>query len=72
MAYTKEVFRRVYDDNIGTYVEVRPDRDSLGCVEIVCEERSTSFSMRPGQALLVADAIRHCAEELRTENPEED
>ena len=67
------MFLRVYIDDTGAYAEVRPDRDGRACVEIVYhgEGTDTAFIIPHERAVFVADAIRQCAEELRTETSEE-
>jgi hypothetical protein len=34
MTITTEVYRRIWDDAEGACIEIRPDQDGLGCVEI--------------------------------------
>ena len=34
MNYTIEKHMRVYDNDSGEYIEIRPDGDGLGCVDI--------------------------------------
>jgi hypothetical protein len=65
-----ETIRRVYDDDRGTYIEVGPDADSLGCVEIrtttpenVEYWGSVRLTINKAFALKLAEAIRRCAEE---------
>lgn len=44
MAHSIETIRRVYDDNEGVYIEIGPDGDSLGGIEIrTTTEESKQF-----------------------------
>lgn len=60
-----ETLRRVVD-NTGKLdsIEVKPDSDALGLVEIVCLETGARYLMKPEQARLVAQAMTLCADEL--------
>jgi hypothetical protein len=65
-----ETIRRVYDDDNGCFIEVGPDSDSLGCVEIrTTGEKNKGhwgeirFAVPKQFALQLAEAIRRCAEE---------
>lgn len=35
MPYTVELFRKIYDDDTGACIQVGPDSDGLGCVEMM-------------------------------------
>ena len=35
MPYTVELFRKVYDDDTGACIQIGPDSDGLGCVEVM-------------------------------------
>ncbi len=70
MPYSKENLFCVYDDKSGDYIEIRPDADALGLVEIKSmiyvrnnlEEGRMTFT--PEQALLVAEAMKELAQKL--------
>lgn len=66
--FETEVHRKVYDNEHGNNIVVRPDRDGLDLVEACIEEQGLMTShyivMPPEQALLVAEAITQCALEL--------
>jgi len=53
MAYSIESFFRVYDDSNGSYWEIRPDVDALGCVEVRCYENG---KLHPNQQLIAPPA----------------
>jgi hypothetical protein len=69
--YEVEIVRRVYDNVAGAYVEVGPDGDGLGIVEIRTSGKNVDhfgpirFAIAPDMALALADAIKACAEEMR-------
>lgn len=67
-----ETIRRVVD-NDGKYdeIEVRPDCDALGLVEIVCKETSARYVMLPAQARLVAQAMMLCSDEVEVASGED-
>lgn len=67
---TLETIRRVYDDDHGACIEVGPDGDSLGYVEIrTTGESNVEFwgelrlTLPKEFALKLAEAIRLCAED---------
>jgi len=59
MSYTTEKFIRVYDDKIGSYIEVGPDGDGLDLVDISYNEdnRKISFITNQEHAVEMAKAI---------------
>lgn len=68
-----EVMREIWDNTGDDVIEVGPDRDGLGAVEIRLRDRAGKILERltfqpDGQADLVADAIKACASELRAEH----
>ena len=67
MTYTTEVHRRIYIDDEGVYINVGPDTDGLGCVEISTKDKKSieyfgevrltfdkQFAKMLGQALIAA------------------
>ena len=73
--YELEVHRKVYDNQHGSNIIVRPDRDALGLVEIILEENGVltkhAIIMDPEQALIVAKALSDCAQEIIEKNASE-
>lgn len=67
MSYTVERFTRVYCDDDGSFIEIRPDRDGLNCVCLLWvedgEERQRVI-FPPEQAKLVAMNMHKLAEQL--------
>ena len=58
MAFTTETLLRIYDDETGEYIQIAPDGDSLGLVEITCSEvKDLRLTMHPIQARQVSEAI---------------
>jgi hypothetical protein len=70
MKFSLETMREVWDDEAagsGDYVEIGPDRDALGLVELRCKHDDKiieRMAFAPAQALLIAQAITACACEL--------
>lgn len=68
-AYTKETVRQVWDDQNGDRIEVGPDRDGLGLVEIRYVDPDgkcgNSVSMTVEQARLVQEAFAEYLETFR-------
>lgn len=62
--FNTEVIRRVYDEMSENFIEVRPDEDGAGMVEVVCCELSVSITMHPKEAMQVANAIESCAKQV--------
>ena len=66
--FTVEKFYRVYDDETGAYIQVRPDPDALGMVtvqEVNSDDKVVvAVNILRGQAALVARAIIECEEEI--------
>lgn len=68
MTYTIEVTRKVFDDDLGASIEVRPDQDGLGLVNIIGgEDFGGDICLCPEMAILLADAIKATANELLKE-----
>ena len=55
---------KVYDNENGEFMNIGPDRDGLDCVEII--DGDITLVMPPEQALLVAEAIKRVALELKS------
>ncbi len=72
MGYSMETMREIWDDKYGDCVEVGPDRDALGMVEIRYKTDDGAIGSRlsfpPERARLVAQAMLVCADELDTAN----
>lgn len=65
--FTLETHMRIYNDNTGDYLEVRPDTDGLDLIEIngfVSGEKTGGLTMHPAEALLVAEALVKLASSL--------
>lgn len=72
MSFSQEVVRRIYDDDEGVYIEVGPDSDGLGGIEI----RTTNTESKEfygdircaihskEQAILISKAILAAAEDM--------
>jgi hypothetical protein len=43
MSYTTEVFRRVYDEDNGQYLTVRPSPDLPGCVCLMTDDSEAEY-----------------------------
>lgn len=57
--------RRVVDnDGNCDDIEVRPDVDALGLVEIFCRATGAGYAMLPAQARLIGQALVLCADEV--------
>lgn len=68
MKFTLETLREVWDEESGgDCVEIGPDRDALGLVELRCKHDDKiieRMSFMPAEALLIAQAIIACAGEI--------
>lgn len=72
--HTVENVHRVFHrDGDGAFVEVGPDGDGVGCVEIRTTGKPSEeffgavrLVLDPGMARLVADALRRAADEIET------
>jgi len=66
--YTMELIRKIWNDKTGESLEVGPDSDSNGLVEVRSRDDQgkimNRLSMTPEQALLVAEAIKACSLEI--------
>lgn len=59
--YTLETHQRVYNDETGDYIEVRPDRDSLGLFEISHNfegEETANITINKEQLDLLIEALQ--------------
>lgn len=72
MKYSKEKMWEVWNDDDGTHVEIGPDRDCFGFIEIRRKDEKGKiverFAFNPEEAKLIAEAILSCYSELKT-NP---
>jgi hypothetical protein len=64
--YTLETQYKIYDHDCWPMWLIAPDRDSLGCVEIRDNDPNlpTRLTIAPKLALVLAEAIKKCAEDL--------
>lgn len=70
--YSHEVFHRIYDDSEGRYIQVGPDPDSLGLVEIntaATKENAEYWgdcrvTVPPAMARLIGQALNKAADEV--------
>lgn len=67
--YETDVIRRVHDNGTGRNIEVKPDGDGLGLVEIDGGDDYGRITLPPEMALMVADAIGKCALETIRNTP---
>jgi len=65
MKFEVETIRRVWCNESKTYIEIAPDPDGLGCVEVRYVDpaqpgshHSARITMPPDQAILVAEQIK--------------
>lgn len=62
--YTKEIMFEIWNDKHGTCVEVGPDRDSLGLIEVrykdINGQTTTRFTFEKDEARFVAEALLGC------------
>lgn len=75
MKFTLERSVKVYDDQCGSYREVRPDADGLWLVEIRdCDANGNELArmvMHPQAARLLAQALVEVAEHVEAETAKE-
>jgi len=64
MAYSVELSRKIYDDDCGACIQVGPDSDGLGCVEIRTPDADSAehfgdirFTVSPQLAKLLGKAL---------------
>ena len=64
MAYSVELSRRIYDDDYGACIQVGPDGDGLGCVEVRTPDAASKehfgdirFTVSPQLAKLLGKAM---------------
>ena len=68
MSYEIEVVRKVFDNENGMHIKVRPDCDGLGLVEIEGgEEYGGCLRVSPQHAVFLAAAIERCAFDMGAE-----
>lgn len=64
---SRDTVRRIWDDENGTRIDVRPDGDALGLLEVVYVDESgksaEKVTMTKAQARLVAAALLEAADE---------
>lgn len=67
MEFSVEPSFKIYNDHTGDYIEVCPDDDGIGCVEVRLWEKGIVERMifAPKQAELVADSMIKIASELK-------
>lgn len=69
MPYSVDTIRKITDDDTNTYhIEVGPDPDGLGCIDIsqfgLKKQLDARLTLAPDVALAVANAIHKCHDEL--------
>lgn len=67
MTYEIEVMRKVFDNEIAKSIDVGPDKDGLGCIEIDGGDEYGRLILQPQHALFLAKAITACALEMGAE-----
>ena len=69
MKFEMETLREIWNDMDKSIVEIGPDRDGLGCVEVRYRDEDSKIKERlsfpPDQALMVAAALERCAMEMK-------
>lgn len=73
MSFTVEVVRKVYDDENGVFIEIGPDCDGLGGIEVRTTDKESKeyygdvrLSIHSKkQAVLIGNAILAAAEEMQ-------
>ena len=69
MEFSLEIKREVWNDKRGSRVEIGPDRDSLGLIEIREYDGNSKIINRstfhPDSASLIAKSILACCEEMK-------
>lgn len=64
MTYVTEVMRTVWDNEIGKNINVGPDHDGLGILEIDGGEEYVRICLTPQHAVHLAKAILDCAADM--------
>lgn len=72
--YSHEVFHRIYGDSEGRYIQVGPDADSLGLVEINTATTKDNaeywgdcrVTVQPAMARLIGYALLKAADEVES------
>lgn len=64
MTFEIEVMRKVFDNELGLCINVGPDADGLGIVEIDGGQEYGRICLPPQHALYLAKAIIDCAVEM--------
>jgi hypothetical protein len=62
--FETNVIRKIYDNDDGTSITVRPDTDGLGLVEVDGGDDYGRVVMVPALAVKVAEAMKACALEI--------
>jgi len=66
--YSLETFQRIYNDQNGEYIQIGPDADALGLVQIRSYRRNGELeghmTFTPEQATLLAQALANVTSEL--------
>jgi hypothetical protein len=71
LMYTVESIRRIYNNGTGAYLEVRPDRDGLGLVEVTPDSRDgKAFVVNREEARLLARVLIEVLEDLARNDPQ--
>ena len=70
MPYTVELFRKIYDDDMGACIQIGPDSDGLGCVEVMTPDPASKehfgairFTVPKALAALLGKALIDAAAE---------
>lgn len=70
--YTIEIQYKVWDTENKQFIEIAPDADGFGCVEVSQKHGGVvdriRITMPPEMALMVADAIKRLAEHMIEQN----
>lgn len=68
MKFEMETVREIWNDADKSCVEIGPDRDGLGCVEIRYKSEAGKvverMTLSPAMAILISKALSLCANEL--------
>jgi hypothetical protein len=70
MPYTMELFRKVYEDHTGACIQIGPDSEGLGCVEVMTPDPASKehfgairFTVPKALAYLLGKALIDAAAE---------
>lgn len=64
MTYVTEVMRKVWDNEICKFIDVGPDKDGLGTLEIDGGDEYGRICLTPQHAVYLAKAILDCAADM--------